>query len=182
MSRAPTKIPNPAALRELLDYDPLTGCFTWKYRDATWFINPERTKSWNSRFAGKPAFVTKDRFGYFIGAIQATRFLAHRIAYAMVHNVQPDSVDHIDGNPGNNRIDNLRSVSHQDNLKNQRKSSKNTSGVTGVYWQKKRQKWEATLRTGGKTHHLGFFKNFDDAVTARQTANTEYGFHENHGR
>lgn len=58
-----------------------------------------------------------------------------------------------------------------------RKPIKNsTSGVTGVLWNTKRQRWQSMVKVDGKQIHLGFFVQKDDAIAARQAANVKYGF------
>lgn len=57
---------------------------------------------------------------------------------------------------------------------NGRKRQKNnTSGHTGVYWDKRRQKWKAEIYEGRERHHLGCFDTFEDAVAARREAEEE---------
>ena len=66
-----------------------------------------------------------------------------------------------------------------------RRATKNPdrdSGVNGVYWHKKNQKWVARLKTNGIWIYLGSHLNLDEAVAARRRAEAAYGFHPNHGR
>ena len=59
--------------------------------------------------------------------------------------------------------------------------SDNTSGVTGVSWNKAQGDWQARIKVSGRLVHLGRFKKFEDAVQARAKANIDFGFHFNHG-
>jgi hypothetical protein len=68
-----------------------------------------------------------------------------------------EMVDHIDGNPLNNRRSNLRLATHADNMKNRRKHSNNKSGFKGVRQRKNRPGWVAEIRVDGKYTHLGTF-------------------------
>jgi hypothetical protein len=81
--------------------------------------------------------------------------------------------DHIDRNPLNNRRLNLRRATHQENSRNQSKSTKNTSGVVGVSWYKRYNKWVAYIKTD-KQNTLGYFDNKDDAIRARLNAEVKY--------
>lgn len=99
---------------------------------------------------------------------------AHRIIYAIVHGEMPGEIDHIDGNPMNNRIENLRDVSHSVNMHNSKKSKDNTSGFPGVYWHSQHQKWYACIRADGRLIHIGYFDDFDEAVQARKLAKIRY--------
>ena len=92
-------------------------------------------------------------------------------------------IDHIDGNGLNNEISNLRVASSKMNGRNQRLSNANSSGRAGVYWQKSRSNWVANGKSDGKTQYLGSFKNFDDAVAAREKWEKLQGMYtERHGR
>lgn len=83
-------------------------------------------------------------------------------------------VDHIDHNKLNNRKSNLRICRHADNMKNTSMRVDNTSGFTGVRFDQRRGKWYAEIQANGKTHYLGSFNNFDDAVNARIEGEKQY--------
>ena len=108
---------------------------------------------------------------------------AHRVAWALYHGKWPDKqIDHINGNPLDNRIKNMRVVSVRENGKNKKRPSTNTSGIIGVYWNKASSKWVAQIGVNRKTIFLGSYDNITDAANARQTAEKKYNFHPNHGR
>ena len=81
--------------------------------------------------------------------------------------------DHIDRNPFNNRRSNLRPATHRENLRNQSKSNRNTSGVVGVGWYSKYNKWRAYITTD-KRKTIGYFFNKEDAIRARLEAEAKY--------
>ncbi len=85
-------------------------------------------------------------------------------------------IDHIsDLNSGlDNRRSNLRSVTSSQNSMNTRISKNNKSGVTGVCWDNQHKKWMARIHANRKTIHLGFFKQKEDAITARKKAEIKY--------
>ena|ERR1700758_2636641 len=85
-----------------------------------------------------------------------------------------NTVDHINRNPMDQRSDNLRWVSQQQQLMNRGKFRNNTSGVTGVTYSKDRRKWVAQIKINSKTKHLGQFNNFEDAVAKRKEAEAFY--------
>ena len=90
--------------------------------------------------------------GYRVIAINRVKYLAHRLVWLYHYGEWPsDQIDHIDGDPLNNHIDNLRVVTNQENLKNQKLYINNTSGVAGVYFHKQHQKWRAEIRLTAKT-------------------------------
>lgn len=176
-------------LRELLDYDPFTGLFTWKWRSTKWFKHGEgrytaerNAKIWNSRYAGTEALTATDERGRKSGRILDQNVIAHRVAFAIHHGYYPPKqTDHMDGDPGNNRWHNLKAATPTENGRNTILHKNNTSGHVGVYWYKPNQKWTATLRVGKQRLYLGLFDDIADAVTARKIAEVQYGFSARHG-
>lgn len=75
-------------------------------------------------------------------------------------------VDHINGNSLDNRRENLRHCTQQENCLNKAISSKNTSGVKGVYWEKSRKKWVARIFLQGKQTFIGRFDRLENAKKA----------------
>lgn len=97
-----------------------------------------------------------------------------------MHGVDPDDIDHINGDPSDNRLENLRNVSHEVNGRNLARRKNNTSGVTGV--SRHGSKWVARICPSRRTIYIGIFDSFDDAVAARRAAEVKYGYHPNRGR
>jgi hypothetical protein len=140
-------------LKEVLKYYPGSGIFRWRTR--------ERRKK--NIIAG-----CKNSSGYIMIQIDGERHLAHRLAFLYVHGYLPENqIDHIDRDPGNNKINNLREVSRQCNTRNTGNPITNTYGVKGVYWNKRDNNWYAQVKINGKAKYLGYYKNFDGAVMAR---------------
>lgn len=123
-------------------------------------------------------------FGYRDVHYNGKHYLAHRIIWEMHNGPIPEvaEIDHVNHNRLDNRIENLRMVSHSENQKNQKANRMNTSGVTGVHWCKSRCKWVARITVDGKHINLGGFDSKDSAVSARKTAEKRFGFHGNHGK
>lgn len=175
-------------LRELLDYNPLTGTLTWKTRGPHLFRgsqqSPEHSaKIWNARHAGKPALATLNADGYPHGAIFGETYSAHTVCWALHHGAWPvHGIDHENGNRSDNRATNLRDVPGAVNSKNQRRNRRNTSGITGVHLHRRTGKWVASIKADGKMKNLGYFVTKEAAAEARQQANQRYGYHANHGR
>lgn len=77
-------------------------------------------------------------------------------------------IDHIDNDPSNNCLFNLRYVTNQQNQFNRSINSKNnTSGVKGICFNKRQNKWQAHIGINGKKLHIGLFDNIEDAKIAR---------------
>jgi len=162
----------PGSLRHLLRYDD---------GNLVWLKRADMYRSWNTKHAGKVA-GTSDRAGYRTIQIHGKPYKAHRVVWAIMNGSWPDGhIDHIDGNPSNNRIENLRVVTRRENHQNMRRRKDNTSGATGVYFRDHIRKWVARIRANDKDNHLGVFETREDAIAARKEAERAHGFHPNHG-
>lgn len=194
-SKGPVEIstmPPVALLRELLDYCPATGELTWRDRTPAHFTDgrhaaPHKAAQWNARYAGTPALsYISSSTGYRTGNLLNRQVRAHRVIWALQTGDWPaGDIDHKNGVKHDNRWSNLRDVSHAINGRNNKRYSHNTSGHTGVGWDKRARKWYARIyKNDGlsrKIIHLGHFKHLSDAVTARQVAAAERGFTKRHG-
>lgn len=152
-------------LKQYIEYNPTTGEF---FR-----LKPEH-------LVGKINTVDGD---YIRFVVDGVRTQAHRWAFLYMTGSFPEEmVDHINHNKLDNRWENLRPVTNQENQRNMKKPKDNTSGVVGVYWHKPAKRWLASIRVDSRLVHLGSFASFSDAVDARKNAEVLYGFHENHGK
>jgi len=156
-------------MRREISYNPDTGVMAWRAARAG--INTK---------AASAGSLKSD--GYRQVQINGRRHYAHRLAWALHYGAWPaDQIDHINGNRDDNRISNLRAVTRSENMRNQKLHATNSSGRAGVGWHSPTKKWQARISHGGKGVHLGLFDSFADACAAREAAEREYGFHENHG-
>ena len=142
-------------LAEKLDYSPRTGLFTWK-------ISPARAIK-----QGKTAGSVHPSGHVFI-SIARKLYAAHRLAWLYVYGSWPkQSLDHIDGNPANNKIKNLRELGHTKNLQAARKARRNSrAGLLGVSYRKDCNKWQARIQRDKKMLSLGFFLTAEEAHEA----------------
>ena len=151
-------------LKELLDYAPANGVFVWKV--------DRGKKVKKGDVAG-----SIDNHGYWCIKIESKRYLAHRLAFLYMEGYFPENqVDHIDRNRSNNEWKNLREVSQSCNMRNCKIRKTNKSGITGVCWHKKNNKWTATIRIHKKNIDLGRFDSLLDAAKARWNAEVKYGY------
>ena len=179
---ADREIPTPETLRQLLRYEPESGKLFWRERPEQAFATPRAARTWNGRYAGKPAFTANDGHGYYCGAVNYRCFKAHRIAWAIYHGEWPPMhIDHLNGDRSDNRIENLRAVERVENQRNCKRHSTNTSGQMGVCWHARAGKWCAYIEDE-KRIHLGLFERKADAIAARKAAEVRCLYHENHGR
>lgn len=149
-------------LHEIIDFDFEAGKMFWKAR-------PAARPQWNGRYAGKEAF-TGSSYGYRQGSIFGKLYLAHKVIYAAAYDEWPDLIDHINRNPSDNRLVNLRAADKATNAHNSKVRDDNSSGTTGVSWFKRSQCWRAYLTVQGSQVHLGYFSTLDEAVAARMAA------------
>ena len=156
---------------ERLSYDSRTGLFKWKSRAAS---NVPK---------GAKAGTLEKSSGYVRIKISGRKYRAHRLAWLIVYgSFPPDQIDHINGIRHDNRIINLRAVTHAENSRNRALDIRNKSGYTGITYNKENNKWLARIGGTDKRVNLGHFENLEDAVEARRIAEINYNYHPNHGR
>ena len=99
--------------------------------------------------------------GYIHVKIKAKAFKAHRLVFLYHHGYLPEFVDHIDGDKTNNKIENLRAATKEENSQNQKIRSNNTSGCKGVSWNKILKKWQVSLCKNYKPIYLGLYEDLE---------------------
>lgn len=155
-------------LKKHLSYNPETGIFT-------------RLTMPNGRIKIGDIAGSK-KFGYIVIRINKKQYRAHHLAWLYIYGYMPKCIDHIDHNRSNNKIENLREASTVENNKNRGMNKNNTSGITGVGWAKDKGKWVSQIQHQRKNHNLGYYEDKFEAICARKSAETKFGFHENHGK
>jgi hypothetical protein len=143
-------------LKSLLKYDPQTGFFAWladrgRKPTAGKIAGHRQPKSWVIRVDGR-------------------LYGANRLAWLFMHGTWPAQViDHINGNPHDNRIENLRDVSHTVNLQNQRKANCDSqTGLLGV--SPFQDRFAAHIKVNGRVKYLGLFSTAEAGHEAYLTA------------
>ena len=157
-------------ISEYLSYDSRSGLVTW-------IKDKGRAKS------GDIAGTIFGSEGYLRLKIFGKNYLVHRIAWLLNYGEFPnEQIDHINHISSDNRLSNLRAVDMVENSKNKSKYKNNTSGVSGVHWNKRSNMWASVISVSGKQVHLGYHVEFSEAVNARKNAEVLYGFHDNNGK
>lgn len=134
-------------------YDSETGIVRWKQKPK--FGRKDHNGTVGSKYKSGNNF-------YLLMKCRARGVGVHRIAWCLYYGEWPtNSIDHIDGNGLNNRIDNLRHVSHRQNHLNRTLHRHGKLG--GSYFDKQRFKWHARIRVNGKTKSLGTFNTEQEA-------------------
>lgn len=156
-------------LKEFLDYDPDTGELTWKKK-------PSKKVAKNSR-AGS---LSKDGYRHVI--FSGKKYPEHRLIWFYVHGEFPkEQIDHINHKRDDNRLCNLREVTHSENARNRTKNKSSKVQEVGIWFCKKRQRYIAEITLNQKKVYQRSFENIDDAIQARKEKAKELGFHDNHG-
>ena len=116
--------------------------------------------------------------GYRQVGINGKGYLEHRLIFLYHYGYLPKFLDHIDGDPSNNDISNLREATQQENCMNMKKPKSHngkptTSIYKGISWDKIDKKWKVSIRINGKPKHLGYFTSEIDAAKAYNKAAIE---------
>lgn len=150
-------------LKELLHYDPVTGLFTWRVKrlrgKGNLTVNP-------GDIAG-----CLSPLGYILLRIEGRNYLANRLAWFYMKGEWPKfEIDHDDRDKTNNRLINLRDVTHLVNMQNQ-STVRSDGTAVGVAFNKRRGKWMAYINANRKRTYLGAdFATMEDAHEARMLA------------
>lgn len=114
--------------------------------------------------------------GYLFFTHKGKKYAAHRVAWFLHYGSWPkNQIDHINGNPSDNRICNLRDVTGSVNMQNLRVPRRDgTSGYLGVTWNKQAKKWKAQIRVNGEKKFLGYFLDAKEAFEAYLNAKRKW--------
>lgn len=113
------------------------------------------------RAAGKRRVGDKcgypDRLGYIKLCFDGKWVLGHRLAWWWVNGEWPvGEIDHINGDPSDNMIENLRVATRSQNVMNTRRGN-------GVCWHRRQRKWQVQVTAAGKKHYLGQYHTREEA-------------------
>ena len=142
-------------LKQEFDYNPLTG------------VVIHRTNKGRNKVKGKVAGSLTNH-GYLQTSYKNKKLRLHRLVWIYMYGIIPDGyvIDHINQDRADNRIENLRLVTSRENSKNCKMSKNNTSGHTGVSWDKSKNAYIVTV---GKKF-IGRCKDIDDAIKLRESS------------
>jgi hypothetical protein len=163
-------------LKSFANYDPLTGVMTRTKKTS------QNSKAVGSEI-GRLVFHKNKNLSYKAMSYKNKTYYLHRVVWLYMTGNWPDNhIDHIDGDGTNNSWANLRTATNTINMRNCKIKKNNKSGCSGVYWNKNLGKWHASIGSGSRHVHLGFFDILEQAIMARRKAEREHGYHPNHGR
>lgn len=154
-------IPNQLYLQKHFNYDPEVGVFSRKIRTS------------NRTIIGKPLLAGSSHKRILI-TIQNKRYKAHHLAWVYVYGEWPNEIDHINNDPLDNRISNLRLATRQQNNYNKRHLHRSESGIKGVTWDKFRNKWFVKINANKKQIALGRYDDLKEAEKVITEARHKY--------
>lgn len=179
MALPKNKLPSRGRLNEAFRYCDATGRLYWRARRWEDFDCGKRDprvvcKIWNAKYAGREALNSVNGKGYRHGQFDRKTRLAHRVIWKLVIGTEPNIIDHINGDTLDNRICNLRSVTHAVNSRNSRQPENSKNLYAGI--SKCHNRWRAQIGRDGARTHLGMFATFAEALAARQAAESSLGY------
>lgn len=142
-------------LNDFLRYDPITGKLFWRERAGN--------KAFNGKLAGKEAGVKSFRRGgapVFIAiGVGGRKRTAHRVIWEMHYGPTPNgmAIDHVNGDPFDNRLDNLRTCDTKQNLSNRGATKASSTGLKGVYLTTNKKRYEAKIKVNYRPIFIGTF-------------------------
>lgn len=145
----------------------LRDVFYYENGNLYWNISKPKVKKGN-----KAGHRRKD--GYVQVRLNGKLYLVHRLVFLYHHGHLPPVLDHIDGNPTNNKIENIRKASTVENMRNRKINKNNTSTVKNVYFHKPSQKWQARLRVDGVNKSAGYYDTIEEAEKVIRQKRIEY--------
>lgn len=145
---------------QIISQDYLKQIFDYKDGELYW----KKTK--RSHLIGKIAGGIDSTTQYFNVKIGNKKYKNHRLIFLMHHGYLPKVIDHIDRNPSNNCIENLRESTVSQNLHNRTAQKNSKSGIKGVYWLANRKKWVARCKIGKTISKCSYFDTMEQAKEA----------------
>jgi hypothetical protein len=131
--------------------------------------------------AGARAGTFSNSTGYRQVSVNSRTYLEHRIIFLWCYGFLPVNVDHINGDRLDNRVENLRSATINQNRYNALPKRNNKSGVRGVYWSKTSKKWCVAVRANNRIAFRQFFDDLEFAELVSIMAREKYhGMFANH--
>jgi hypothetical protein len=171
MPKATRMLPPAEYLHECFYYDHISGELRWRKRPQKHFRSHYGFATFNARWPGH-LVGSPERFGNLQTSVDGIKFKVARIIWKMHYGTDPMLIDHINRNPRDNRIINLRSVNDQQNRLNTIRVG--SFGLTGVSRNGKR--FKASIKNGNKLRHLGTFDSPEEAhAVYRKAAKELYG-------
>jgi len=155
-------------VQSLFNYNDKTGELFWKearYKDRQWL----EAGHWHNR-------------GYRQVRVREKEYLVHRIIWLYVYGTHPEEIDHINGDKADNRLENLRAGNKSLNQRNAKRRKDNKSGMSGVNWCNREQRWIVRIQYNKRRIMIGQYTDLEKAKAARLAAQEKFSFGPNAGK
>ena len=154
-----------------IDAEVVRRFFDYKDGALVWKVKKGRANIGDTAWRGS--------HGYKMLTFNRQKYQEHRLIWAWHYGDVPDFLDHIDGDFNNNRVENLRPATHQQNMRNRKMPSHNKTGIKGVYMAKDR--FRGFIAAGKDKRFFGPFSSLEEAAacvaSARANMHKEFANH-----
>jgi len=162
----------------MMTYEEAHKYFT--YKDGILYWKEKPSPKARVTVGTKAGALTKQ--GYVRLQLNGKKYRAHRVIYLMHYGETPSVLDHMDSNKSNNKIENLRPATPSENGCNQKTRSDSKSGIKGVCWHERLNKWYTQIQLEGKKRYLGVYKDLQEAQSVVEDARVKlHGVYANNG-
>lgn len=145
------------------DLEKFSGAITYHHESGKF--------SWKTESRFNEPFTCNHPGGYLNGGFLGKTYYAHRVAWLMYYGEWPENhIDHINGDKRDNRIENLRQCLPSQNQCNKPSQRNSKSGIKGVSWSSRFNRWVAFISLNRKRKNLGYFHTKEDAKVAYDKA------------
>lgn len=115
-----------------------------------------------------------NKAGYLRTTVAGRLYYNHHLVWLLFHGYLPKMLDHINGDRADNRIENLRECTQEENMRNCRNKKNNTTGIKGVTWRPTKGKFRARITVDQKEVCIGHYDTLEEASQAVQQARTTH--------
>ena len=155
--------------------EELGDVFTYVDGSFYWKIKPSSRVNIGDKVGGT------DGGGYIRNRIHGRCYSTHRLIFLFFNGYVPEYIDHIDGNRSNNKIENLRECTWSQNQQNSKLRTNNTSGIKGLSYVKRSNKWLARISLNKKVLFYKEYSSKSEAVfelrKERERLHSEFSNH-----
>jgi len=154
---------------EVITQEEVKKLFNYKDGKLFWKVSPAN----HIKIGNEAGHLTDE--GYNVIVISGKRYYTHRLIFLYYYGYLPEYLDHINNIRDDNRINNLREASRNQNQWNKKKQkNKSSSKYKGVHYFKGRKRWRARIQVNGKSKHLGYYFTEEEAALSYNEAAIKY--------